>query len=151
MSLLSLLLAVFLVALPVRAEEPPAEPPDPYAQIEDPRRFEELADAALEAGKTDEARDLFGRMLDRQEAKKYLGYRDVLRDALVLERMGDVEGSAAKYREAFGDDVLRAVQVLRILSVHPDRDAIATEGIDWVRGHLRALHLASHKSFHTPR
>lgn len=109
---------------------------DPYADIEDPRRFEALAEQALADGDRDLARELFERMLGRQEAKKYLGYRDGLRDALVLERMGEPDEAAAAYRASFEDDVLRTIQVLRILSVHPERDALALEGIEWVRGQV---------------
>ena len=136
----TLLLALWcaLVAVtavgPAWAEEP--EPADPLAEIEDPSRFEAMAEQALADGDEATARDLFQRMLDRQEAKQYLGYRDVLREALVLERMGDPEAAAGQYRESFEDDVLRTIQVLRLLSVHPEREALAGEAMDWVRGQV---------------
>ena len=100
------------------------EPAGPYAHIEDYRVLERMAS---DTDEVNEKRALVEASLDRMELKKYLGYRSGLREALVLERVGDVEGAAAAYRASFDDDVLRTVQVLRIVSIHPDRDALVEE------------------------
>ena len=106
---------------------------DEVASIEDPRLLHQMARAALADGDRERARQLFELRLEHQEIRKYLGYRDNLRDALVLEALGDHAAAAAIYRAAYTDDVLRVVQVLRILSRHPDREALVAGAYDYVR------------------
>ena len=118
------------------AGEDVVEENDPYADVEDPRRFEAMGEDALAAGKTDEARELFERMLDRHEIKLYLGYRANLREALVLERLGEHAAAAEIYKQSYSDDVARVIQVLRIMSVHPDRDALVEGAYAWVEGEV---------------
>ncbi len=132
------LLTAFVATPALAADDPPeaAVDADPAASIEDPRRLNRLAREALEQGDRERARQLFGMRLDRMEVKKYLKYRDNLREALVLEMMGEHEASAASFRAAFTDDVLRVVQVLRILSRHPQREELVAEAYDWVRGQV---------------
>lgn len=134
MALLALLMTLWL-ALPARAEDPdpPAEA-DPWAEIEDPRRLADLGRAALSEGDRDTARALFERSIERNEFSKYFAYRDELKEALLLERLGEHEASAAQYRAFFEADVLRTVQVLRIVSEHPEREALVQEAYDHVRG-----------------
>lgn len=111
-----------------------AAPLEPDVQaIEDPRRLEAMADEALAAGDREQARLLLEAMLKRQEVSRYLDYRKELREALVLERLGEIEAAADQYRAGFRDDVMRAVHVLRILSVHPDRDALVEEAYAFTR------------------
>lgn len=113
-----------------------AEAVDPAAAIEDHRRLADMARQALSRGDRDRARWLFERRLERMELKKYLDYRDGLRDALVHEMMGEPDEAARLYRDAFDDDLLRTVQVLRILSRHPEREALVAEAYDWLRGQV---------------
>ena len=93
---------------------------------------------ALAQGDADAARAHFEEMLARQEVRRYLDYRDGLREALILERLGQDDAAAQAWRDSFDDDVLRTVQVLRILSVHPDRDTLVDEAIAHVRGVVEA-------------
>lgn len=60
-------LALGLTGPALAADDAPA-PADPWADVEDPRRFETLAEAALAEGRTDEARDLFDRMLQDRKS-----------------------------------------------------------------------------------
>jgi hypothetical protein len=131
-----------LVAALALAADPPSPgdaPGDPHAGIEDPRRLEALAADAFEAGDEADAVRLLRLMLQRQEVARYLDYRAILRDALVLERIGRVEEAAQNYRASFDDDVHRTIQVLRIMSVHPEREALVQEAYDHVRGLVAAL------------
>ena len=65
------------------------------------------------------------RLVSEPELAKQLGVsRATLREALVLEHMGDFDGAAALYRKNAEKDVLFTVLVLRIASQHPDRDAL---------------------------
>lgn len=111
-----------------------ADPPR-GANVQDPRALHDLAVTALHEGRDDEARVMFGRMLDQQEVSAYLEIKGPLRKAVIAERMGEVADATTAYREAIRSDALRAVQVLRIVSEHPDRDKLVTEAYD----HVRAL------------
>lgn len=117
----------------------PAAASAPGADVEDPRRLETLAEAALAAGDGDRARALFEQMLQRQEVGRYMSFGQDLGDALVLERLGDVEPAAERYRQAFQTDVMRAILVLRILSVHPEREALVAEAYDHIRQLVQAV------------
>ncbi len=139
MALLLLALASWIV-LPSFAAPAPTTPSaeashDPIDAIEDPRLLHRLGREAVETGDRDRARRLFERMFERHEVTRYLGYRPNLRDALVLEHLGDADEAATAYRAAFDDDVLRVVQVLRIMSRHPEREALVAEAY----AHVRAL------------
>jgi len=128
-----------LAAGPAPAPGAPVDAPAdeaPGAGIEDPRRLAHLARVALDAGRREEAKALFERGLQQMEVRRYLKYREPLRDALVLEKLGEPEAAAELYRASFTDDVLRVVQVLRILSRHPDREQLVAEAYDWVRGQV---------------
>jgi|GEM_PF-3074849 len=98
-------------------------------QVDDPRALIRAADHWREQGATELAQGLYERALDKAELKNYLAYRPVLREALILERMGDLAGSSARYRQSMQYDVQTTIQVLRIASVHPDRDALVQEAI----------------------
>ncbi|MBX2799497.1 MAG: pentapeptide repeat-containing protein [Myxococcales bacterium] len=101
--------------------------------VEDPRRLRQLAEQALEEGDHASARALFEAMLDRMEIRQFLPYRPMLLEALVLEAVGSTDEAAAKYRQGMADDPLRTVLVLRILSEHPDRDALVAEVYERIR------------------
>ncbi len=94
---------------------------------QDYRVLERLADESRDAGEVDKARRLYDAMFEQMELNRYLAYRDILREALVLERLGQHEESATKFREGIHDDVLRTTIVLSILSTHPDREALLAE------------------------
>ena len=115
------------------ADPPPEATPDAVDTIEDPRRLRRIATEALAAGDRARAEVVFGQMLERMEIRAYLDYRDGLRQALVLEALGDNDGAAEAYRTSMLDDPLRTVLVLRILSEHPDREALAQTVFDHVR------------------
>ena len=77
---------------------PQAEDVDPTSSIEDPRRLNQLAKEALDAGDVERARALFMQRLERMEIRKYLKYRDDLRDALVLEMLGQLDEAEVRHR-----------------------------------------------------
>ncbi|MCB9777835.1 MAG: hypothetical protein H6742_04665 [Alphaproteobacteria bacterium] len=142
MSLLPLLFALLtlLGAAPARADgdapspdgsEPAAAAPpaSDFENVDDPRALYAMGDRARDDGELDRARTIYAQALEKSELHNYLGYRDGLQEALILERLGDVEGAAAKYREGFVDDVQTTMQVLRIASVHPDREALFQEAV----------------------
>jgi uncharacterized protein YjbI with pentapeptide repeats len=120
------------------AEIPGVGLPD---EIEDPRRLEDLGEAALASGDTDGAAARFREMLERREVTKYLSIPDELGEALVDEWLGRFDEAAAVYRAYTLQDPLRTVQVLRILSDHPDREALVTAAYD----HVRALVAATER------
>lgn len=129
---MTLLLCLLWSWIPSAWAETPAEPaPDELTllieQTEDYRLLERLADEARDAGDTERAHRLYQGMFGHMELSRYLDYRPVLQDALVLERLGQQEASAAKYREGIQDDVLRATIVLSILSTHPQRTELLAE------------------------
>ena len=139
-----LLLLAWLGAWGWAQEEPVPEPVegaateltlDEVREIEDPRRLRTLARSALEAGDKDRARAVFEVMLERLEIRRLLPYREGLREALLLENLGEYEASSAMYREHIVVDPLRVVLVLRIMSEHPDREALVQE----VYARVRAL------------
>ncbi|NOY25302.1 MAG: hypothetical protein GXP62_05465 [Oligoflexia bacterium] len=101
--------------------------------VEDPRRLLAAADSWRDQGDVDLARDLYGLALDRAELSRYLHPRPMLRQALILERLGRLDEAADQYRAGFADDIQTTLQVLRIASVHPDRDALVAEGIAEIR------------------
>ncbi len=134
------LLAVWLWALagPSRGA-PPEESAEELAalvveDIEDPRLLGRLGQRALAVGDEALATRFLTARVERLEVKKYLPFREGLQEALVLEAIGQDEAAAARYRAAVHDDPLRAVLVLRILSVHPERDALVEEIYAHVRG-----------------
>jgi uncharacterized protein YjbI with pentapeptide repeats len=138
-------LAVLLLLMRARpAAPPPATPPPPPAttpddpDAHDPRRLEELAEAALLRGDVEAARATFTRAIAAWEALRYVDLREGLRQALVEERVGATAEAAERYRAAMADDTLRVLQTLRILSVHPDRDLLVAEALTRVRDAVAA-------------
>ena len=101
--------------------------------VEDPRQLEAAGEAALAGGDAAKAEELFGQMLEAQEVRRYLKYRDGLKQALVDERLGKHDEAAAAFRGHFDEDVLYTILVLRILSQHPERDALVGEALAHVQ------------------
>ncbi len=97
--------------------------------IDDPRALLAAADHWKASGDLELARALYAQAIDKSELARYLGYRPMLRDALILERLGQLDAAADKYREGMADDIRTAMQVLRIASIHPDRDALFQEAV----------------------
>ena len=123
-------LAVWLgLAAPAVAGDEPAD----LTTIEDPRRLQTIGRRALEAGDREGARAAFTARLDRLELESYLPLRPELRAAMVAEAMGDYAEAAEHYRTAVPNDPHRVVLVLRIISEHPDREALVAEVLDTVR------------------
>lgn len=113
------------------------DPPDSagWRSLEDPRRLGDLGAQALSEGDRAHAQELFEARLERMEVRQFLPYREGLRQALVLEALGEHEPAAAAYRAAIPDDPLFAALVLRILSQHPAREALVAE----VYAHVREV------------
>ncbi|MFT4622182.1 MAG: hypothetical protein ACI8PZ_000838 [Myxococcota bacterium] len=127
----------------------PADEVDALSILEDPRRLKSLADEALAAGDREEAARRYRLMLERQEVARYLDYRETLAEALVAERLGDVDRSAELYRSSFSDDIHRTIQVLRIISVHPDRDRLVDEAYAQVRSLVEAARAGEQAQIYT--
>lgn len=99
----------------------------------DPRYLQTLGRAALAAKDVAAARTLFEQRIDASEVSRYLDLKGPLREALLLEQLGDNEASAAQWTAAFHLDVHRAILALRIVSEHPERDALVEAAIAHVR------------------
>ena len=93
----------------------------------------------LKAGNADLARGLFEKAVDSEELALYLPYSKDLREALVLEHLGRMDEAEALYRKAAERDILYAVLVLRIASVHPKRDELVQTFTDRVRTMAEAV------------
>ncbi|MDP2306271.1 MAG: hypothetical protein Q8P18_09620 [Pseudomonadota bacterium] len=105
------------------------------ATVTDPRALVRAGDVYREKGDLPLARALYEKAVDAEELTVYLRYSADLREALVLEHLGDLAGAEARYRTAAQSDVLYAVLVLRIASHHPKRDAL----VDELVAHVRAM------------
>lgn len=145
----NLLLLVFVVATlggvaRVRADDPAPAPPvatakpgddrpvrinseDDAKDVGDPRALRRAAAFHLAAGHADLARLLYEKATDKDELAVYLSYGKVVREALVLEQLGDMDGAEKKWRENADRDIFYTIESLRIASIHPKRDALVTE------------------------
>ena len=106
--------------------------------VTDPRALYRAAAFAQSAGDAELARALFEKGTDAEELTVYLRYSADLREALVLERLGDIAGAKARYLAAAEKDLLTTVLVLRIASAHPERDALVQTFTDRVRAMAEA-------------
>ncbi len=149
----NLLLLVFIVVTlggiaRVRASDPPAPPaaePTPSARpvriqseadardVSDPRALRRAAAFHLAQGHADLARTLYGLATDRDELAVYLSYGKTVREALVLEQIGDFDGAEKKWHENADKDIFYTIESLRIASIDPGRDALVTELVGRVR------------------
>jgi uncharacterized protein YjbI with pentapeptide repeats len=109
------------------------------ASVTDPRALVRAADVHRDKGNLPLARALYEKAVDAEELAVYLRYSADLREALVLEHLGDAAGAEARYRAAAQSDVLYTVLVLRIASHHPNRDALVSELVARVRTMAEAV------------
>ena len=122
---------------------------DEAAEVDDPRALGRAARHWLDQGDPELARSLFEMAVERSELLRYTSLRAYIREALVLERMGDVEGARASWRRGFTDDVQTTLVALRIASEHPDREALFEEGIAHVRALVEAAKRGEEAAFYT--
>ncbi len=123
-----ILLLTLLVALAAPQRPVSIQSIEDAAQVDDPRALNRAGEHWL-TERPELARALFTRAQEQEEITRYLRYGDGLKEALILERMGDSVGAAAAYRAGFADDLHTTLLVLRILSNHPDREALFAEGV----------------------
>jgi hypothetical protein len=101
--------------------------------IDDPDILQNAGRYFLSSGQAELARACFSAAWDRSELARWMKVRPEVKEALILERMGDLDASTANWHQAFADDVLYAAYVLRAASVHPDRDALFDQAMAEVR------------------
>ena len=118
-------------ATPVAAPSAPAAPgAEPAVEdaaapvIEDPQILMSLGRDALAAGDAATARTHFTEALEREEMALYFGKQEPLREARVLELLGNFAGAEAQYQDFLERDPLHTALALRIASIHPERDRI---------------------------
>jgi hypothetical protein len=119
------------------------------ADVEDPRALIRAGKHWLANGDPELARSLFELAVERSELLRYTTLRSYIREALVLERMGEVEAARTAWRRGFSDDVQTTLVALRIASEHPDRQALFDEGIAHVRGLVEAAKRGDPAVFYT--
>ncbi len=101
--------------------------------IEDPRALVRAGQHHLAAGNPELARALFTKSIEREELANYFGKAKELREARVLELLGDFPGAAAQYTAYAEKDPLHTALALRIASIHPDRDALFASVVERVK------------------
>ncbi|MCB9683903.1 MAG: hypothetical protein H6738_01885 [Alphaproteobacteria bacterium] len=114
-------------------------PPEPAPGVEDPRRLLDLGREALAAGDRDRARALFEQRMTRLEVLRYTSLRPLLSKAFLAEQMGELDVAAASYRDAIPDNPFQTALVLRVLSQHPDREALVAETYAYLREAVAAM------------
>lgn len=107
--------------------------------VKDPRALERAAAYHRAQGNTELARTLFEKAVDSEELTVYLRYSADLREALVLEHLGDMAGAKEKYLAAAAKDPLYTVLVLRIASLHPERDTLVAEQVARIKAMAEAV------------
>jgi hypothetical protein len=119
---------------------PPVEAPkdDPLTTLQDPRALADIGKTALAAGDAERARKAFEATVDRDELALYLKMGKTLREALVLEYLGDFAGAEKSFRTSADKDLLYTILVLRIASQHPSRDALVDEFVGRVKAKAAA-------------
>lgn len=119
-------------AVSAQARTPAPSPTDPdapivrseedIAAVEDPMLLDEAGRHWLKEGKADLARKCFVASVKKHELNLYKGHAGKpWGDALVHERMGELDEAEAKWRKGFEVDVLHAYQELAHFSEHPKR------------------------------
>ncbi len=122
----------------VRAADPaPAVPPGTTPAVPpaptDPRGLRREGEKEKAAGHLDLARADFEAATDHDELALYLKYGKTIREALVLEQLGDDAGAEKKWRENADKDIFYTIETLRIASTLPNRDALVDELISRVK------------------
>lgn len=107
--------------------------------VQDPRALVRAADWHRDHGDPALARGLYEKAVDAEELALYLRLGKALREALVLEHLGDMDGAEARYRENAERDPHYTVLTLRIASRHPKRDALVDEIVARVRAMAEAV------------
>jgi uncharacterized protein YjbI with pentapeptide repeats len=139
--MLFLLLSLFVgwsFAVPRDRSEPTIQTVEEAATLEDPRRLAEAAALWRDKGELDKAREMFKRALEREEwvSEGYIDIKGPLREALILESMGQNDEARDRYRAAFALDIQTAMLVLRIRSHHAERDALFAEAVAEVKSRV---------------
>ena len=106
--------------------------------VEDPRALVRAGEFYLKAGNVDLARGLFGKAIEKEELALYFGKAKELREARVLEYLGDFQGAAAQYRVFMEKDPLHTALALRLVSIHPQRDELFAEVVAKVKSLVEA-------------
>lgn len=137
--LLALLLALLSIAsatgtaptTAVRSEQRPVRIAslDDAKGIHDPRALIRAGDHWLEQGNRELAHDLFELAYEHSELTQYMRLREYMHLAVVAEHMKDYDRAAELWREGFTDDVHFTLVALRIVSEHPEREALFEEGL----------------------
>ncbi len=112
-----------------RIEAPVVADLEAAQELDDPRALRRAASHWLEKGDLELARVLHQRAFEQEEIQRYLNFRPEVSEALILERMGEHDKAAKKWREAFVPDVHFAMLSLRIMSIHPEREALWAEAV----------------------
>lgn len=105
-------------------------------EVDDPSVLVRAGRHHLAQGDRELAEGLFRLAVQKHEIARYItavmkkGY---VPDALVQEHLGDHEAAAASWRRGWDDDPQTTIVMLRILSEHPERDALVEEGLAHVR------------------
>lgn len=118
---------------------------DDAKDVDDPRALRRAADWHRDQGHADVARGLYERAVDEEELAIYLRYGKVVREALVLERLGRMDDAEAKWRENAQRDPHYTVLALRIASEHPKRDALVQDVVARVRAMAEAAKAGDEK------
>ena len=119
---------VYSVDRPVRIQSI-----DDAKDIQDPRALVRAGDWHRDHGKPDLACGLYEQAIAAEELSLYFRGNADLREARVLEHLGDMAAASAKYRASALRDPQATVLALRIASGHPDRDALVEEVLAQVR------------------
>lgn len=137
MPLIVALLVLALAALPGWASSeggrPRIDSVEAAEGVEDERSLIQAADYWRDQGDDALARALYLLAIERAELHKYLTIRPALKEALILERLGKTEQATELFRAERLHDVQTVLQVLRIASVHPQREELVQEAIADVR------------------
>ncbi|MFZ5481332.1 MAG: pentapeptide repeat-containing protein [Myxococcota bacterium] len=102
-------------------------------KVQDPRALVRAGDHWRGAGNVELARELYARAVDVGELELYFRGGKELKEARVLELLGDMDGAAKLYRASAEKDPLYTVLALRMASRHPDRDALVGEVVAQVK------------------
>ncbi|MSP54995.1 MAG: hypothetical protein EXR69_05235 [Myxococcales bacterium] len=101
--------------------------------VADPRALRRAAEFHKATGNLVLARFLYEKATDNDELVAYLRYGKVIREALVLEQLGDFAAADTLWRENADRDILYTIETLRIASILPARDALVAELVERIK------------------